>query len=81
MYQAVIDANLLPEGYSGGLLHDEMKIQKELVFLNRDDLPRLIGFVEAGDEARNVRILQYDKFRKKTCQPSLASYFHELLTI
>ena len=64
MYQAIIDANLLPEAYSGGLLHHEMKIQEELVFQNRDDLPRLIGVVEAGDEARNVRILQYDKFRK-----------------
>ena len=65
MYEAAKDGKLAPEAYSGGLLHDEMKIQEELVFQNRDDHPRLIGFIEAGDEARDVRILQDGKIQRK----------------
>ena len=45
MYEAAIDGKISTNGYScGGLLHDEMKIQQDLVFQKTDNnIPRLGG--------------------------------------
>lgn len=48
MYSAAKEQNLEENGYSGGLVHDETKIQEGLVLSMKGGYPNLIGWVDTG---------------------------------
>lgn len=58
MYHAAKSANLPDFGWSGGLVHDEMSIQQDLVLSKRGGKVQLVGFVDTGDEGNLLRTLK-----------------------
>ena len=68
MFTAGKEQNLEESGYSGGLVHDETKIQEGLVLSMKGGYPNLIGWVDtASEENMHANIL-----RNNTIQAKLA---------
>lgn len=62
--------NILTSGYYGGLIHDETKIQEDLVFNVKGNENKLIGWVDTGEEAGIVHMLK-EKEVKQTLATSV----------
>lgn len=58
-------ANLPDAGYYGGLLHDEAKIQQDLIINCNGKTNQLIGWVDTGDECQNLKIIKDNQIQKK----------------
>lgn len=56
MYSAAKEQNLEEKGYSGGLVHDETKIQEGLVLSMKGGYPNLIGWVDTGEENMHATV-------------------------
>ena len=66
MYKAAQEQNIPDYGYAGGLIHDETKIQDNLVLQKgKDGDISLIGFVDTGEEGNLLRTLK-DGSQKQT---------------
>ncbi|KAL3873574.1 hypothetical protein ACJMK2_036671 [Sinanodonta woodiana] len=61
MYQAANDANVPEEGWAGGLIHDETKIQQDLVLDMRGGKLHLVGWVDTGVEGNDLRTVELGK--------------------
>lgn len=61
MHLAAVEAKVPDHGRAGGLIHDEMKIQDDLVLSMRNGTPKLVGWIDTGEEAQNLRILKEGK--------------------
>lgn len=70
MYSAAKEKNLEENGYSGGLVHNVTKIQKGLVLSMKRGYPKLIGWVDRGEENVHATVL-----KKNTLQASLYPTF------
>ena len=57
MFQSAENQQIPPQGRSGGLIHDEMKIQEDIVVVRRADGISLSGFVDTGKSAMEIRTL------------------------
>jgi hypothetical protein len=69
MLNSAKQVNLPVSGYYGGILHDEAKIQEDLVIKVKGGTNELIGWVDEGD---NLRILKEQNVTKK-----LANFLQE----
>ena len=58
MMEAAKEAKVPSHGWAGGLHHDETKLQQDLVLSMRGGKPSLVGWIDVGDEAANLRILK-----------------------
>lgn len=58
MYSAAKEQNLEEKGYSGGLVHDETKIQEGLVLSMKGGYPNQIGWVDTGEENMHATVLK-----------------------
>ena len=65
MHMAAVDAKLPNHGWSGGLIHDETKIQSDLVVDQTGGIPKLVGWVDTGVEGRDLRILKDGHVKRK----------------
>lgn len=63
MYTAAKRQNPEESGYSGGLVHDETKIQEGLVLSMEEVYPNLIGWVDTGEKCTGMNT---NVFRKNT---------------
>ena len=73
MYKAAKSVPNLPDfGWSGGIIHDEVSIQEDLVISKRDGKVRILGFIDTGEEGNLLR-----KWRDKDNQ--LASEVIQLI--
>ncbi|KAL3856900.1 hypothetical protein ACJMK2_011606 [Sinanodonta woodiana] len=61
MYQAANDANVPEERWAGGLIHDETKIQQDLVLDMRGGKLHLVGWVDTGVEGNDLRTVEQGK--------------------
>ncbi|OWF37160.1 hypothetical protein KP79_PYT25311 [Mizuhopecten yessoensis] len=62
------NVNLPPEGYHGGIIHDETKFQEALVLNVKGRENNRVGFVETGEESDALRIM-----KKRNMEPTVAS--------
>lgn len=76
MYSAAKEQNLEENGYSGGLVHDETKIQEGLVLSMKGGYPNLIGWVDTGEENMHATVL-----KKNALQASLATHVLQIVFI
>ena len=58
MNEAAKEAKIPKNGYSGGLHHDETKVQKDLVLDMSGGTPNLVGWIDVGEEAFNVKVMK-----------------------
>ncbi|CAG2219905.1 unnamed protein product [Mytilus edulis] len=65
MRNTAIQVNVPPSGYHGGLLHDEAKIQEDLVLNVKGERSELVGWIDTGSEAENLRIVKENKVSRK----------------
>jgi len=61
MFESAKQVNLPNEGYFGGLIHDETKIQQDLVWKKSGIAIALVGFVDTGPEGTSVKTLKKGK--------------------
>ena len=61
MHEAAKDAKIPPNGWSGGLHHDETKVQSDLILDMTGGKPSLVGWIDLGEEAFNVKVLKDQK--------------------
>lgn len=58
MYHAALESKVPAHGWAGGLIHDETKIQSDLVLSMRDGILKLIGWIDTGEEGDDLRTLK-----------------------
>jgi hypothetical protein len=58
MRAAATEAKVPDHGWAGGLHHDEMKLQQDLVLSMVGGKPSLVGWIDVGEEAANLRMLK-----------------------
>ena len=58
MYQSAQKVKLTDAGRHGGLIHDEIKIQEDLVLKKDGSDVKLSGWVDTGEEAFNLSLLK-----------------------
>jgi hypothetical protein len=58
MHQAAQDCNLPTAGWYGGLVHDEMKIQQDLMLSTKGARNTLVGWVDTTDEGRDIHMIK-----------------------
>ncbi|KAL3864406.1 hypothetical protein ACJMK2_006092 [Sinanodonta woodiana] len=75
MYQAANDANVPEEGSAGGLIHDETKIQQDLVLDMRGGKLHLVGWVDTGIEGNDLRTVEQGKVEQKLATEVIQIYF------
>lgn len=68
MYEAAKHAKVPTYGMAGGILHDETKIQPDLVMSMEGGTPRLVGWVDTSQAGNDLRYL-----REGTVEQHLAS--------
>ena len=51
MYDTAKIADLPKEGYFGGLIHDETKIQQDVVWTKSGQSTCIVGFVDTGEDS------------------------------
>lgn len=61
MGQTALNMNIEKHGYAGGLIHDEMKIQNDLVMTVKNGMPELVGFIDTSPETNII----YNKCEKE----------------
>ena len=64
MYHAAKGANIPPHGWSGGLHHDETKVQKDIVFQMLNGTPTLVGWVDVGAEEMHLKSIRERKVQQ-----------------
>jgi predicted TIM-barrel fold metal-dependent hydrolase len=74
MLNSAKQVNLPVSGYYGGILHDEAKIQEDLVIKVKGGTNELIGWVDTGNEGDNLRILKEQNVTKKLATDVLQKY-------
>ena len=57
MYNTALANNLPPWGHYGGIIHDEAKIQQDLVINVKGKCNELVGWIDTGEEAHNLNVL------------------------
>ncbi len=67
---------LPPAGYAGGLIHDETKIQQDLVTVRNGNTMKLVGFVDTGSEAADLRRLKNKDDKQELAHDALQLIFH-----
>ena len=65
MYQAAQEANLPNHGRAGGLHHDETRVQQDIVLDMTGGTPTLVGWVDMGNEALNLRMLKQGEVKQE----------------
>lgn len=58
MYESAKGLRLPPNGWVGGLHHDETKVQQDLVMEMKRGKPIIIGWIDLGEEAQNLRVMK-----------------------
>ena len=58
MYNTALANNVPPSGYYGGIIHDEAKIQQDLVIHVKGKSNELVGWINTGEEAQCLNILR-----------------------
>lgn len=64
MHKAAKDAQIPSNGWCGGLIHDETKIQQNLVMQMKGGTPELIGWVDTGEEGNSLRTIRFGKIEQ-----------------
>ena len=64
MYHAAKGANIPPHDWSGGLHHDETKVQKDIVFQMLNGTPTLVGWVDVGAEEMHLKSIRERKVQQ-----------------
>ncbi|KAJ8313193.1 hypothetical protein KUTeg_009256 [Tegillarca granosa] len=67
--------NLPPSGYCGGIVRDEAKIQEDIVINVKGKENKLIGWIDTGEEAENVRILMQQDVKQTVASSVLQISF------
>ena len=75
MHECAREAKISADGKAGILIHDEIKIQEDLVLDSRDNKLKLVGWVESGDEGDCLRALKADKLRQTLATEVIQFYF------
>lgn len=75
MYHAAIHAHLPSHGWAGGLLHDETKVQSDVVLSSRNNTPTLVGWVDTGAEGRDMRVLKEGGVKQKLANEAFQVVF------
>lgn len=57
MHKTAEKANLPDARYYSGLLHDEAKIEQDLIINWKGKTNQIIGWVDTGDECQNLKII------------------------
>ena len=57
MYLSAKEMKLSPNGWVGGIHHEETRVQQDLIVDMQDGIPSLIGWIDLGEGAHNLRIL------------------------
>ena len=57
MYLSAKEMKLSPNVWVGRIHHDETRVQQDLIVDMQDGIPSLIGWIDLGEEAQNLRIL------------------------
>jgi hypothetical protein len=65
MHQAAVKGNVTAAGRKGGIMHDEMKIQSDLVMRKAGTDIMLSGWVDTGEEAFNWSLLKSGEMSRK----------------
>lgn len=65
MYHSAVESKIPKHGWAGGLIHDETKIQTDLVLTTRNGTPKLIGWIDTGNEGRDLKILREGNLKRK----------------
>ena len=76
MFHSAEKVKVTKAGRYGGLMHDEMKIQEDLVLRKTGDVWKLVGWVDTGEEAFNLAQLKSDGLNRK-----LASHVLQIIFI
>lgn len=58
MHESAKDAHVPEHGWAGGLHYDETKIQKDLVIDMSGGTPNLVGWIDLGEDAFNLKVLK-----------------------
>lgn len=58
MYESAKGLKLPPNGWVGGLHHDETKVQQDLVVEMKGGTPIITGWIDLGEEAQNLRVMK-----------------------
>ncbi|KAJ8045597.1 Spectrin beta chain, non-erythrocytic 1 [Holothuria leucospilota] len=74
MFESAKDAKVGPEGLAGVLMHDETKIQEDMVLKNRDGNLTLVGWIDSGEEGNNIRVLR-DGVPKQVLATEVLQYY------
>ncbi|KAJ8017433.1 hypothetical protein HOLleu_45163 [Holothuria leucospilota] len=75
MYEAGNQDKIPANGRRGLLIHDETKLQDDLVMKMENGIPKLVGWVDCGPEATNMRILKEGDVTQKVASDVLQIYF------
>lgn len=75
MYHAAAADNLPPNGWAGGLIHDETKVQGDVVLSFRNGTPKLVGWVDTGEEGKNLRIIKEGSVTQKLANEAFQVVF------
>ncbi|KAJ8044896.1 ATP-dependent DNA helicase PIF1 [Holothuria leucospilota] len=75
MFQCANDMKIPPDGRAGIVIHDETKIQEDLVVDMTDGRVKLIGWIDSGDEGNDMRILQNGAIENSLATEVLQFYF------
>jgi hypothetical protein len=62
MHLSAKEMKLSPNGWVGGIHHDETRVQQYLIVDMQDGIPSLIGWIDLSEEAQNLRILCDKRF-------------------
>jgi hypothetical protein len=57
IYSSAKEIKLSPNGWVGGIHHDETRVQQDLIVDMQDGILSLIGWIDLGEEVQNLRIL------------------------
>ena len=76
MYMAAKENQLEEHGYAGGLVHDETKIQEGIALDMSSGFPKLIGWIDTGEENLHAKIL-----KEKTMKSTLATHVLQVMFV
>lgn len=74
MYESAKGLRLPPNGWVGGLHHDETKVQQDLVMEMKGGTPIITGWIDLGEEAQNLKSIEGSSNDSATCKWSHTSY-------
>lgn len=71
MKKTADDANIPPAGRTGILMHDEAKLQQDIVLVRHEDTFRLIGWVDMGEEAFLTQVMKTGTVKRELATDAL----------